>query len=808
MNKLSALLGDRTGQKSEYQQIRDATYGSSDATPNGPPDQNATTTGSSSGGGNVAERMEYGPTDSGLSGFVDDWMSFLRRYACTLAFITLLVVFLALQGQRAAHRPTTSEDIGDAESVTSILHRPCQFYRRDASPLFGVRPVKSARMMPKVLQTSLGEPANQWGEVACMYYDAQWGVGSAGQDVKEYGMPSADINVDFASGPTFPNREPILGFGGAFTEATALNYRSLSKEGREAVLELLFGSTGLGYSLGRVHMNSCDFCVASYNFADKDGDFGLEYFDNDVQHDQDCGMIEMMVKADNISRTAWPSEDDHGLRVVASPWSPPPWMKAPTPDDAKGAEHAENMTGSATPSCLREGTGVTSKYAETWALFFSKFITAYKNLGIDLFAITPQNEPEFPAPWDACAYTAKVERDFIAYHLGPMLNKSHPDVKILMFDHNKDHAPIWAKTILNQSSPSAPFVDGTALHWYAGGMDRLLDGAVGSANMHKFMSMLRTMNVSDDHLVLGSEACHCPTTGYAGGDLKVAWARAERYAHTILADLAAGSNGWIEWNVLLDAIGGPNHLGNLCDSPLLAVPYRAKGGEGIPHTQKWEHAGHPFGLPVGDNFTRGELNARGNPAEYVDKGVVIQPIYFYMGHISRHVRPGSRAVHALVDTSSTGRTFRKEGQVVAGGGINDNARNGMEVTLWPCEGSTRQSWKLNGKGQLQVFGHDWLGKPTSSCVGKSSNNTFHGMLLTKCNKFAGSYDVVPVAAAEDLTEDSDIKTAINLVLKNGPAQSSKRCLVAKPLGNGGGAYGPRGGAQVAIGKCGNETVRS
>jgi len=73
---------------------------------------------------------------------------------------------------------------------------------------------------------------------------------------------------------------------------------------------------------------------------------------------------------------------------------------------------------------------------------------------------------------------------------------------------------------------------------------------VGSPNMHRFVSMLKYQNVSDDHLILGSEACHCPSTGYAGGDLKVAWARAERYAHTILADLAAGSNGWVEWNLM------------------------------------------------------------------------------------------------------------------------------------------------------------------------------------------------------------------------------------------------------------------
>ena len=259
MNKLSALVADRTGKKSQYQSIQDATY-------------DGTSTAASSNGDcgsgnphNTVENLEYGRTDSGpLSGFVGDWMAFLRRYACTLAFITAVVILLALQGQQAAHRrPTTVENLiddhpdgiaGGEAAISSILYRPCQFYdyQEATYPLFGIRSINKARRMPRVIQTSLGEPANQWGEVACMYYDGGiGGMGGAGvtiaSDIKEYGLPTAGINVDFAAGPTFPQREAILGFGGAFTEATALNYKSLSKGGREAVMELLFGSTGLGY---------------------------------------------------------------------------------------------------------------------------------------------------------------------------------------------------------------------------------------------------------------------------------------------------------------------------------------------------------------------------------------------------------------------------------------------------------------------------------------------------------------------------------------------------------------------------------
>ena len=89
----------------------------------------------------------------------------------------------------------------------------------------------------------------------------------------------------------------------------------------------------------------------------------------------------------------------------------------------------------------------------------------------------------------------------------------------------------------------------------------------------------------------------------------------------------------------LDAMGGPNHLGNLCDSPLLAVPNRARNAneEEISEKTQWELATSPFGPIIGDGRTREELNALGFKAEFLDVGVVVQPMYYYMGHISRHV---------------------------------------------------------------------------------------------------------------------------------------------------------------------------
>jgi len=748
-----------------------------------------------------------------------------------------------------------SEDASASTTATPLQYRPyCMTYQNQ----------KTAR----ILQTSMGSPSQQWSRIPC-YAEPEkvrmWTKSPPpNAHLNEYGNPDAILNISLDE-TSFPDRPPILGFGAAFTESASLNYQSLSEKGKETLMELYFGKSGLGYALGRVHINSIDFSVEAYSFDDVDGDFELKHFDMDVKHDnQKDGMMDMIRRATSVFATAWkPAEVEDGeetttgslanvtkdgnLLMYASPWSPPAWMKNPTWEDPKNATHASGMTGSTEPSCLREGTGKDSRYAKAWALYFSKFITAYREHGIPLWAITVQNEPEFPAPWEACAYTSKTEADFVAYHLGPQLEKDHPDVKLFMFDHNKDHMIKWAKVLLNETAhPSYKYIDGTAYHWYAGGMDRLLDGAVGSPNLHRFQSTLKdlfevkenatnatllvdettaTVTVAPEtplepvaptqdkeHIILGSEACHCPYTGYAGGDIEVYWARAERYAHAILADLAAGSNGWVEWNLVLDSVGGPNHLNNLCDTGILAVPHRAifNGTESeIPPTLPFEKTKHKFGVNVGDSRTRAELNALGFPAKYLDDGLAVQPIYYYMGHISRYVRPGSRVLSGLIQESKASeessatttpfRAFRSQGQVVPGGGFNDLARNGIEVTAWPCEGSTRQvfHWDEDTK-HIKVLGHDWLGKPTKSCVAKEEDLSFKGITLKDCKR-------KPAATFEKVLIKSKNKneTWVQFVQTNVPESSKRvdRCLVLGHLGNGGGALGPRGGAPVRYGSC-------
>jgi len=342
-------------------------------------------------------------------------------------------------------------------------------------------------------------------------------------------------------------------------------------------------------------------------------------------------------------------------------------------------------------------------------------------------------------------------------------------------------------------------------------MDRLLDGALGNANLHRLQENLAAIGRQDDHILLGSEACHCPSTGYAGGDINVYWDRAERYAHTILADLAAGTQGWVEWNLILDGIGGPNHLGNLCEATLLSVPHRAldAAASTVSPLPDFEHS-QPMGdghFIVGDNRTREELNALGFLAKYLDVGVAVQPIYYYMGHISRHVRPGSRSVPGLVRQNlGYGEIFRPVGAAVVGGGENELARTGMEVLLWPCEGSTRQhfEWNADFSKHISVRGHDWLGSPTKSCFAREVDPDFLGLRLVDCqpkstgSADAGEFEAVPI--------DGDADGQYTVRLLNHPRKKDRLCLGIRKLRNNGGSYGPLGGAQVTLKDCRDESA--
>ena len=139
------------------------------------------------------------------------------------------------------------------------------------------------------------------------------------------------------------------------------------------------------------------------------------------------------------------------IKLLASPWSPPAWMK-------NSINGSASMTGSSTPNGLKDDP----KVKLSWAKYIAKFITSYENKGVPIWGITPQNEPEFAAPWEACTYTSTYEKDFIENYLGPVIRMEHPNVLLLGFDHNKDHLETWTKTLIEGETKK--YVDGMAFH--------------------------------------------------------------------------------------------------------------------------------------------------------------------------------------------------------------------------------------------------------------------------------------------------------------------------------------------------------
>jgi len=294
------------------------------------------------------------------------------------------------------------------------------------------------------------------------------------------------------------------------------------------------------------------------------------------------------------------------------------------------------MNGSASPQGLIDDHATKT----VWANYISKWIDSYALQGLRIWGVTPQNEPEFDAPWEACMWSETGERDWVAQYLGPILKRNHAGLKILGYDHNKDHLLNWAKVLYDDSDKnslsSTEWLDGIAFHWYAGSAsDRTADGTYGYNNVNA------THHLQPNKILLASEGCSCP--GVRLGD----WKRAEIHAHDVIFDLMNYAQGWIDWNLLVDSTGGYNHLGNECDAPIV----------------------------TNADFTN----------------IHVQPKFFYMGHISRFVLPNSNRIFSTI----TGNYHYDTS-------IDANVHKGYELSAWGCERSTRQMWKFSDEGYLEL----------------------------------------------------------------------------------------------------------
>lgn len=317
--------------------------------------------------------------------------------------------------------------------------------------------------------------------------------------------------------------QTFLGIGAALTDAAAETFYKLNEDQQKLFMESYYSiDNGIGYSLARTIIHSCDFSSASYTYVEE-GDAELKTFNIDHDRQFRLPFTKLAIEAAGGK-----------LTMYASPWSPPAFMK--------------------TTNNMLQGGKLKPEFYQPWANYYTKFIKAYEKEGIPIWGLTIQNEPMAKQTWESCIYTAEEERDFLKNYLGPTLEKEGlGDKKIIVWDHNRDLLFERANVIL--SDPEAnKYVWGTGFHWYEDWKD--------GTPMYKNVAAVN--QAYPDKNLIFTEGCNEKYDLSRIEDPKLA----ERYGKAMINDFNNGTVAWTDWNILLDETGGPNHVGNLCFAPV------------------------------------------------------------------------------------------------------------------------------------------------------------------------------------------------------------------------------------------------
>lgn len=337
--------------------------------------------------------------------------------------------------------------------------------------------------------------------------------------------------------------QTFMGIGGALTDASAETFAKLPKDKQDEFLSAYYDrEKGIGYTLARTNIHSCDFSSGSYTYV-MENDQSLSSFSVDHDRQYRIPFIKKAIAAAGGK-----------LQLFASPWSPPAWMK-------------ENND-------ILHGGKLKKEYYQTWANYFVKFIKAYEKEGIPVWGLTIQNEPMATQTWESCVFSAQDETNFLKNNLGPTLQKRGlASKKIIVWDHNRDLIYQRASTLLNDKE-AAKYAWGVGFHWYE-------DWSGGD---QVFENVRKVKESYPDKNLLFTEGCNGPFSMDSINN----WSLGERYGRSMINDFNNGTVGWTDWNVLLDEQGGPNHVKNFCFAPIHADTRNGK----LIYTNSYYYIGH------------------------------------------------------------------------------------------------------------------------------------------------------------------------------------------------------------------------
>ena len=327
--------------------------------------------------------------------------------------------------------------------------------------------------------------------------------------------------------------QSIIGFGGAFTEAAGYALSALSEPLQQNLLNDYFSSDGIGYTFCRTPINSCDFALDNYSYMDTT-DISTFTIEHDFKY-----IIPMIKKSLHINPN---------IKLIASPWSPPAFMK-------------DNNN-------MNNGGKLLNTYKQLWADYLVKYVQAYMQENIMISYMTIQNEPNAIQPWESCNYTATEEASLLQHYLAPTFKFHNIPMKFLVWDQNKERI-LYRINEMYKDKQISNFIYGIAYHYYTG---------------DHFNNIALAKQLCPELTLIHTEGC----TGYSKHTTKSEIKNAEIYAHDIIGDLNHGSSGYIDWNLVLDYYGGPNHKKNFCNAPIMTN----KKKNGYYHTLSYYYIGH------------------------------------------------------------------------------------------------------------------------------------------------------------------------------------------------------------------------
>jgi glucosylceramidase len=342
---------------------------------------------------------------------------------------------------------------------------------------------------------------------------SQWHNHEGLQLISVSGKADAEIFLD-------KPLQTMEGFGACFNELGWTSLNTLSQQDRESVLNEMFSpGVGANFTICRMPVGANDFARDWYSYNETDGDFEMKNFSiaNDLQT-----LVPFIKNA---------KQYNPNLKIWASPWSPPSWLKwnkhYACSSGWPGLD-PKFRNGLDTMKQGKEGANLfiqEDEYFKAYAIYFSKFIQAYHEQGIDIFAVMPQNEFNSCQIFPACTWTSAGLAKFIGSYLGPAMEKENVEI---MFGTMERPNVALLDTVINDPL-AGKYIKGVGFQW-AG------KGAIAEA--HRKYPELK--------LYQSEQEC---------GDGKNDWAYCS-YAWTLMKHyISNGASAYMYWNLSLDKDG-------------------------------------------------------------------------------------------------------------------------------------------------------------------------------------------------------------------------------------------------------------